>query len=169
LPRVRLRRDSDEFSQCLSTALSHDPKPLSQQELHSLTWEAATERFLDIADAPPGGAKPHPLAAPLEASFDTVLHALHNTMTGVEFLRVAMGAGAKTRDAPARVTDYVPDENDVGGFFDDSSRAKTSWDERAKRARASKGGEGDGKAGREAAAAPVTVPVTASAGGHSKA
>lgn len=40
-------RNTDEFSQCLETALSRDPKPLSPEELHSLTWEAATDRFLD--------------------------------------------------------------------------------------------------------------------------
>lgn len=40
-------RNSDEFSKCLDIALSKDPKPLSPEELHSLTWEAATDRFLD--------------------------------------------------------------------------------------------------------------------------
>ena len=40
-------RDSNEFSQCLEAALSQDPKPLSKEELHALTWEAATDRFLD--------------------------------------------------------------------------------------------------------------------------
>jgi digalactosyldiacylglycerol synthase len=37
---------------------------------------------------------------------------------------VRAGAGANTRDSPANVTDYMPSESDVGGLFDDNSRAK---------------------------------------------
>ncbi len=54
--------------------------------------------------------------------------AFHNALTGVEFMRVAMGAGTRTRDMPARITDYVPHEEDVGGFFDNAARAKKSWE-----------------------------------------
>lgn len=45
-------------------------------------------------------------------------------MTGVEALRVALGAGSKTRDMPSRITDYHPSETDIGGFFDNHTRAK---------------------------------------------
>lgn len=37
--------------------------------------------------------------------------------TGVEFVRVAMGAGSRTRDMPAQITDYCPETTDIGGFF----------------------------------------------------
>ncbi len=60
------RRDSEEFSQCLHKALREDPRPLSPSQLHDLTWEAATERFLDVADPTPSKG----LAAPLEAGMD---------------------------------------------------------------------------------------------------
>ncbi|KAJ9525309.1 hypothetical protein QJQ45_020851 [Haematococcus lacustris] len=118
-------RNSEEFSRCLHQALQEDPRPLSPEELHSLTWEAATERFLDVADS-------LPRSNALETGLDSLLHAAHNTLVGVEFFRVAMGAGSHTRDAPARITDYVPCENDVGGFFDDSARVKKSWEGKAK-------------------------------------
>ena len=104
-------RNSDEFSQCLEAALSRDPKPLSPEELHSLTWEAATDRFLDVADL-------RTWQRPLEAAVDNVLAAAHNTITGIEALRIAVGAGAKTRDAPLKLTDYQPDPNETGGLLD---------------------------------------------------
>mmetsp|Transcript_8747 Transcript_8747/g.18658 ORF Transcript_8747/g.18658 Transcript_8747/m.18658 type:complete len:829 (+) Transcript_8747:101-2587(+) len=116
-PNCLIYRDSEEFSRCLDKALGSPPKPLSSKELHSLTWEAATERFLETADITKK-------AQPLEMLFDNVLHAAHNAMTGVEFLRVASGAGSNTRDAPARITDYVPSDSDVGGFFDNHARAR---------------------------------------------
>lgn len=37
---------------------------------------------------------------------------------------ILAGAGANTRDSPANVTDYMPSEKDIGGWFDDASRAK---------------------------------------------
>ena len=51
---------------------------------------------------------------PLEAAVDNVLAAAHNTLTGIEALRIAVGAGAKTRDAPNKVVDYQPDPNEAG-------------------------------------------------------
>lgn len=47
-------RTPEEFSSQLQRALSSEPHPLTPQQLHSLTWEAATERFLDIAELRPG-------------------------------------------------------------------------------------------------------------------
>lgn len=55
---------------------------------------------------------------PLEAAVDNVLAAAYNTLTGIEALRIAVGAGAKTRDAPLKLTDYQPDPNEVGGLMD---------------------------------------------------
>ncbi len=50
---VTVHRDSEEFSRCLQRALREDPQPLSPHQLHDLTWEAATERFLDVAEGRP--------------------------------------------------------------------------------------------------------------------
>lgn len=41
-------------------------------------------------------------------------------------------AGANTRDMPARITDYVPTESDVGGFFDNRDRALRAYSDKAK-------------------------------------
>jgi len=59
-----------------------------------------------------------------EQLLDGFLAAAHQAMTAVEPFRVMAGAGANTRDSPASVTDYQPTEADVGGWFDDASRAK---------------------------------------------
>jgi digalactosyldiacylglycerol synthase len=67
-----------------------------------------------------------------EQLLDGFLAGLHQTMTAVEPLRVMAGAGANTRDSPACVTDYQPTEADVGGWFDDSSRAKRIYGSHAK-------------------------------------
>lgn len=124
-PNCLVYKTPEEFSSCLDRAMSSDPKPLSPDELHSLTWEAATKRFLQVAEI----KEPAP---PLEAALDTVLAAAHNTLTGIEALRVAAGAGARTRDTPARVTDYVPSDMDVGGLFDNRNRAKKAYATTAK-------------------------------------
>lgn len=68
------------------------------------------------ASAPLLHASPPPGLPPLQAA--------HNTLTGVESLRVAAGAGSNTLVAPARVADYQPCHSDVGGFFDDKNRAR---------------------------------------------
>lgn len=103
----------EEFSQCLQTALDENPKPLSDEEQQKLTWEAATERFLSVTELTrrerPNG---------LEAAVDKVCWAVHNSLTGVEPLRVIAGAGAKTRDTPQRVVDYVPVDEEGGGILD---------------------------------------------------
>lgn len=53
--------------------------PLDSSFLHGTMrrWEAATERFLDVAEPASNN-----LAHRLEAGFDNILHSLHNTLTG---------------------------------------------------------------------------------------
>lgn len=72
---VTLCRTPEEFSKKLAVAMASEPQPLSTTELQALTWEAATERFLNIAEI----TKPPAVA---ESVVDTMLHAAHNTLTG---------------------------------------------------------------------------------------
>lgn len=112
-------RTPEEFSEKLVYALSHDPKPMSPDEIGRLTWEDATERFLDAVKMAPR-ERPNPL----ERVLDNIAYAAHNSLTGVEALRINAGAGAGTLHTPQRVTDFVATTDNVGGLFDNQSRAK---------------------------------------------
>lgn len=111
-------RTPDEFSEKLQWALAHEPQPLSHSELARLSWEDATERFLDAVQL-------SPLERPnrVVRALDNVAAAAHNTLTGVEVFRSVSGAGAGTLDSPQRVTDFESCHDDHGGIFDNHSRA----------------------------------------------
>jgi digalactosyldiacylglycerol synthase len=103
-----LRYGTDaEFAAQLTRALAEPPPRLSRAERASLTWAAATRRFLDAAQPPRrrrgvGGA----------ASFlgECLAHRLYGACLRVEAARRLLGAGAWTRLAPAgrSVCDYDP-------------------------------------------------------------
>lgn len=113
-------RTPEEFSRHVAHALQVEPAPMSPEERSKLTWEAATERFLDITELTEGELRPGPVAT----AMDSAAWAAHNALTGVDALRSAAGAGRNTRDNPLRVVDYQPSRSDVGGLFDDKRRAK---------------------------------------------
>ncbi len=48
-------RSPEEFSKHIEHALAHEPHPMSPEERRNLTWEAATERFLDVTGGPGRG------------------------------------------------------------------------------------------------------------------
>ncbi len=104
-------------------ALSHEPQPMAEGDRRRLTWEDATERFLDVAALTPG-QRPQGL----EAAIDSACWATHNTLTGVEVLRVGAGAGANTRDTPEDMLAYEPSSaNTMGAFFDNKTRAQMHY------------------------------------------
>eukprot|EP00887_Chlorella_sp_A99_P006969 scaffold2.g6969.t1 len=113
-------KSPEEFSQHVQHALAHEPNPMGPEELQRLTWEAATERFLDVSELSHRDLRPRPVAAVV----DNLAWAAHNALVGLEPIRLATGAGANTRDNPQRITDYEPSASDVGGLFDNRSRAK---------------------------------------------
>ena len=110
----------EEFTRQLSRAVRAEPAPLSAEDRHRLTWEAATERFLRVAEIDAAGR-----TNPLERALDWGLAKSHNFVSGVEGCRRAMGAGAGTRDDPeGGVAGYRPSAEDLGGFFDAHERSK---------------------------------------------
>jgi digalactosyldiacylglycerol synthase len=112
-------RTPEEFCAHVAHALAHEPAPLPPAERAKLTWEAATERFLDITELTENELRPGGVAA----AVDSAAWAAHNTLTGMDALRSAVGAGRGTRDNPARLEDYQPSLTDMGGLFDDKKRA----------------------------------------------
>ncbi|KAK9865867.1 hypothetical protein WJX84_010120, partial [Apatococcus fuscideae] len=106
-----------EFSNHLLHALEHDPKPMTVAERQRLTWEDATERFLDAASLTD---KDRPGA--LDDTLDRLAWFTHNTLTGVEPLRHIAGAGVHTRDNPISFEAYTPSDDDGCGLFDDRRR-----------------------------------------------
>lgn len=118
-PNCLIYHNPEEFSQQVSKALESKPTPLSEEDQKRLTWEAATGRFLDateLADVE--------RAKGIESFIDNVCWAIHNSLSGVEQLRVLAGAGANTRDNPQRIVDFDPSASDVGGFLDSKKRIK---------------------------------------------
>ena len=70
-------RTPEDFSRQLAHALSHEPKPMLAADYRRLTWEDATERFLDVTEI-----SRVERAKPLEAAFDTFAYNAHNMLTG---------------------------------------------------------------------------------------
>jgi hypothetical protein len=94
------------------------PPAAWQEALQASCSSRHARRLASAAVAP--WRQPSPSAPRLPSC----AQAAHNTLTGVESLRVAAGAGSNTKVAPTRVADYRPCASDEGGFFDDKNRAR---------------------------------------------
>ncbi|KAK9817001.1 hypothetical protein WJX72_008108 [[Myrmecia] bisecta] len=68
-----------EFTVHLRRALNEDPQPLSEEELTRLSWEAATQRFLDCAEI-----TPREWPTRLSRVHEALLWATYNFFTGIE-------------------------------------------------------------------------------------
>ena len=75
---ISYHRDSKEFSSKLEHALETEPKPMTPELQRRLTWEDATERFLDVAELK---ASERPGA--FETAVDKLAWLAHNTLTGI--------------------------------------------------------------------------------------
>jgi digalactosyldiacylglycerol synthase len=135
----------EEFSAHLEHALSHPPAALSPQEREALTWEAATDRFMDAAEpddlaqhqqppSPSGRSRrrrKQPGAALLEGVADWAAAQLHQTLTGMEPLRGLAGAGPNTMRAPDNLDTWRPCRWS-GGLVDRKDRVVPSLPLRTK-------------------------------------
>ena len=95
----RTYANSDEFAECVREVLHGEPEPISPDDLHRLTWQAATERFLDAAE--PDAKKKLSLRQKLfETLSDWFAASCHNMFTASEAMRCLAGGGAGTLLTP---------------------------------------------------------------------
>jgi hypothetical protein len=73
-----LCRTPEEFSANLHHALNNDPNPMPPAERSALTWEAATERFLDVSELSERDLRP----GPLTQAVDSLAYLTHHALCG---------------------------------------------------------------------------------------
>jgi len=109
-------RTPEEFSECLHKALSSEPKPMTESDLHRLTWEAATDRFMEVAEPT---AEPAPgVQRKLENLADFIVASAHNRATSSNSLRELAGAGSDTLHAPLSLCNWDAAPWSNLGLFD---------------------------------------------------
>ena len=104
----RTYSNPDEFAECVREVLHSEPEPISPSDLHRLTWQAATERFLDAAEPDP----PEQNIVRKVRSFlgDLVSAKFHNMLTASEAVRCLVGGGAGTLLRPGTgLANWRPD------------------------------------------------------------
>ena len=108
--------NQEEFSQCMKKAFDTEPKPLSAEDAYRLSWEAATDRFLDAAELGPEHKEKQPgLSKVSESVAASAVYALNN----IEGVRQALGAGKNTHsiDAPEKLdSNWKPEKWEVAGL-----------------------------------------------------
>ncbi|KAJ6799691.1 putative digalactosyldiacylglycerol synthase 2, chloroplastic [Iris pallida] len=105
-PNCHMYNNSDEFVKLTLQAISEEPAPLTDESRHELSWEAATERFVKVAElnevisekAFPTPPKPFMFVSSTELmrSLEDASATLHNTVSGIEAARRAFGAIPET-------------------------------------------------------------------------
>eukprot|EP00252_Welwitschia_mirabilis_P021167 TRINITY_DN534_c0_g1_i6.p1 TRINITY_DN534_c0_g1~~TRINITY_DN534_c0_g1_i6.p1 ORF type:complete len:155 (+),score=17.38 TRINITY_DN534_c0_g1_i6:1022-1486(+) len=112
-PNCLMYRSPEEFVQRVKQALDMEPVPLSAEQQHCLSWEAATERFIECTDLygmAASGAETKTLSYPKRKNlqsasmlnisnlFDNCLSFAHYCLTGNEALRLCSGAIPGSRE-----------------------------------------------------------------------
>ena len=108
-PNCLTYKTSDEFVARVKEAMAREPQPLTPEQRYNLSWEAATERFMEYSDLdkvlsdnsttrPGQGEMRRALQASLSKAVDGGLAFAHRCLTGSEVLRLATGAIPGTRD-----------------------------------------------------------------------
>ena len=112
-------RSPTEFGACLARALTEDPAALPPAEATALTWPAATLRLATAAklSSVQGGGggdgdtkhrtNTRPRRRAAVAAAEAAFAKGYATLLAVEPLRVAVGAGARTKHAPADGLTYT--------------------------------------------------------------
>lgn len=107
-PNCLTYRTSEEFVTCIKSAMSKEPQPLTPEQRYRLSWEAATQRFVQfseldkvLTDKNKNNLKRIGKSASmpnLSEIVDGGLAFAHYCFTGNEALRLATGAIPGTRD-----------------------------------------------------------------------
>lgn len=110
-PNCLTYKTSDDFVARVKEVMSREPHPLTSQQIYNLSWEAATERFMEYSDLDKIlNSASHPVQADsmkmmksvslpnLSELVDRGLAFAHYSLTGNEVLRLLTGAIPGTRD-----------------------------------------------------------------------
>uniref|UniRef100_A0ACD5ZBM7 Uncharacterized protein n=1 Tax=Avena sativa TaxID=4498 RepID=A0ACD5ZBM7_AVESA len=108
-PNCLTYKTSDEFVARVKEAMARDPQPLTPEQRFNLSWEAATERFMEYSDLDRilnDNSNPRPVEGKtrrtsqpsLSSAVDSGLAFAHRCLTASEVLRLATGAIPGTRD-----------------------------------------------------------------------
>ncbi|CAL5017082.1 unnamed protein product [Urochloa decumbens] len=112
-PNCLTYQTSEEFVARVKEAMASEPQSLTPEQRYNLSWEAATERFMEYSELdkvlsntnghPGRGGKRNkvskiPLLPKLSDVVDGGLAFAHHCLTGNEILRLATGAIPGTRD-----------------------------------------------------------------------
>jgi len=107
-PNCRIYNSEEEFVQLTLNALSEQPAPLTDMQRYGLSWEAATERFIEAADINPHApeSRAHQTSRAslpaflrtrrLKQNLEDASVYLHQALSGLEVTRCAFGAVPKT-------------------------------------------------------------------------
>ncbi|RZS23971.1 hypothetical protein BHM03_00056987, partial [Ensete ventricosum] len=104
-PNCHMYNTSNEFVQLTLRAIVEEPLPLTDDLRHALSWEAATERFVEAAELNEAIQEktllsPKPLlqmsSDDWRKSVEEASAFLHNTVSGIEVARCAFGAIPET-------------------------------------------------------------------------
>ena len=124
-PNCMVYETPAQFSECVKKALSTDPTPLSAKDRYRLSWEAATDRFLDAADIKEEQRR-GPGTGLLDKLGENIFAGVHGVAASNEGMRGVLGAGSGTGVGPGRDSlgtwGGVPAQSDKAGFT--SSRKK---------------------------------------------
>ncbi|XP_020087351.1 digalactosyldiacylglycerol synthase 2, chloroplastic-like [Ananas comosus] len=105
-PNCHMYNTGDEFVKLTLKALAEEPVPLTDELRHELSWEAATERFVRVAELDFAvSEKPLPSASQrfmyissdeVRKNIEEASAIIHHTVSGIEAARCAFGAIPKT-------------------------------------------------------------------------
>lgn len=109
-PNCLTFKTSEDFVSKVKEALSKDPQPLTPEQRYNLSWEAATQRFLEYSDLEKilnnnvqgtsniRGMRKSASVPCMSDMVDGGLAFAHYCLTGSEVLRLCTGAIPGTRD-----------------------------------------------------------------------